>query len=167
MKNKIIIIFLIFEITFFACTNQKQHSKLRFKYRIENLLDSIMKINQPNKIYELYIDKIDPYNSNLLFYIGPISLTEKENVINNIQPCCQIKLNDKLIDIYCGLEKYIIYSNKNLEVNKNNINNNEIFWAIEDRNGVIINYKMDGGYPFMPFPVHLDVKPAPPIINIK
>ncbi len=140
----------LFCLLLFSCGVQnKQVKQIKLRSDIETLLDSIIKVCPPNEVYELYIDKIDPHNSNILFYIGSASLIEKEQVI----ALCQIELNHKDISIYSGLEKYISSGGSKVRKENGTSRQNEVYWAIEDRDGKINNYQMDFAYPFMPFPL--------------
>ena len=133
-------------------TQNKQVKQIRLRTGIEMLLDSIIKKSPSNKIYELYFDKLDPHNSNILFYIGPVSLTEKERG-SQISSLWHIELDHKIISIYTGLEKYVSVNDPDIKKEKDMNNLDEFYWAIEDRNGKFNCYQLDGAYPFMPFPL--------------
>lgn len=138
---------------FVNCVSQKEKQiQVKLRADIDNLLDSIIKISPSNKVYELYIDKIDPQNSNILFYIGSKSLMKENNVHQTALH--SVEINGKTIKIYSGIEKYVSLCNSNI-VEENNVSNNgdEVFWAIEDKKGTIKSYQTDFAYPFMPFPL--------------
>jgi hypothetical protein len=55
---------------------------------------------------------------------------------------------------------------KNLTEKLRSKGNKQIMWAIKDSSGILTSYELDGGYPFIPFP--LKNKPdtfAPPVVT--
>lgn len=62
----------------FSCRQAEKVSDIIFREDIAYILDTIIASNPELNVCELYIDKIDPFNSNLLFYMGqtPLSLRQ-------------------------------------------------------------------------------------------
>jgi hypothetical protein len=134
---------------------------------IQVLLDSFVKENKNDKyIYELYIDKLDPDNSNLILYAGEKSLTYKENQEFNQSALLSVIISGIEIKIYSGLERYF-YNNVQDSLPQD-FNNDTMgtMWAVKDSLGIISSYKIYGGYPFLPFPLKVDNDTfTPPIVK--
>jgi len=168
--NKTIIVLLAI-LFVFSCTNSRKDSlneiSLSAKDNIRVLLDSFVKENMHEKyIYELYIDKITPDSCNMILYTGDESLTKKENEYYGQKPVAFVIAKGVKIFIYSGIERYFEnYSKSNTLPFQSANNDNSVLWALIDYKGVINYYKIDGGYPFFPFPLkneHDDF--APPIV---
>jgi len=168
MKYLLAYFFLIF---FLSCSHIKKEltceNSLTPKENIKALIDSFVLENKnDNYIYELYIDKQDPDNFNLLFYAGEKSLTDKENEVYEQVPVAYTIIHGKRINIYSGIERY--FTNQKVE-KREKINANEakqVLWAVKDSLGVLMVYEIDGGYPFIPFPLKNEPDTfAPPVIT--
>jgi len=165
---KLLTFTLIFTSCFFvACINHKNTCLLPNK-NLEMLLDSFVRINNSFHVYELYIDKLDPDHYNLIIYAGDKSLTENECKKFNQSSLAYCNIRSVNFHIYSGIEHYFkqdYIQNKDLIKSKNNYNHNAL-WAVKDSFGIIISYKIDGGYPFLPLPLLIkngDLKP--PIVE--
>jgi hypothetical protein len=138
------------------------------KENIKVLLDSFVLQNKNNNyIYEIYIDKQDPNNYNLLFYAGEKSLTEKENEAYKQIPVANVVIRGVKIFIYSGVEHYFTSSGQiNIIEKKISKENKQITWAIKDSSGIITYYKIDVGYPFIPLPLKNEPDTfVPPIVT--
>ncbi|WP_353331800.1 hypothetical protein [Bacteroides sedimenti] len=153
MKKTILL--MLSALTLISCRQQNVKTEnVRLRHDIERVLDSIMEMNKPSKVYELYIDKKDQYNSDILFYFGSTSLTEEDPQFQS-GSFLQTELNDKIIKIYSGVEKYISSNNvKNLSEISAEINPDRNCWVIKDRNGKLKIYEVFHAYPFCPFPLN-------------
>jgi hypothetical protein len=170
MRN--IFISLCFISLCFACSYSKKgvlnsENILIPRENIQIFLDSFVKENNNNKhVYELYIDKLDPYNSNLLLYAGEKSLTCKENQKYNQSALASVIVSGIEIKIYSGLERYFYKNTQDSLFQDCNNGIDGIMWAIKDSSDVITIYKIDGGYPFFPFPLKVDPdRFTPPIVK--
>lgn len=165
---KLLIFTLIFTSSFFvACISHKNASLLPNK-NLEILLDSFVRINNSFHVYELYIDKLDPDNYNLIIYAGDKSLTENECKKFNQSSLANCNIRNVNFHIYSGIEHYFKRNNiQNKDLIKSeNYYNHIALWAVRDSFGTMISYKIDGGYPFLPLPLRIkngDLKP--PIVK--
>jgi hypothetical protein len=135
---------------------------------LEVLLDSFVRENKSFHLYELYIDKLDPNNYNLIIYAGDKSLTQVENEMFNQKNLACCKIRNVSFHVYSGVEHY--FKQNNIPNNDSvifNINaNNMELWAVRDSSGTLITYKIDGGYPFLPLPMRIKKGVLkPPIVN--
>lgn len=149
MNFKIFILITIF------CT-QCNTSTQRFilKNDISSIVDSFTMEFPDYKIYELYINKLDPHNGILVLFAGEESLTAEENMYQNQESLIQIKSNNRIVDIYTGLERYIDSNKrKDSSLRESEINKslNNQYWIIKDSLNTLTVIKDYGGvYPFMP-----------------
>jgi hypothetical protein len=139
------------------------------KENIASIVDSFTSIHPNKKIYELYINKLDPDNSILILYAGDNSLTGKENIHYNQSSNIQVISNNISIDIYTGMERYIskMDSPKSLDNNQKSNSSDGLYWVINDSCG-ILRTKKDYStiYPFMPLPIEINKNAlTPPIIE--
>jgi hypothetical protein len=160
MKLKYFVIYLFLILSFSSCFQTKKddfsESIVIPKENIKALLDSFVQENKSdNYVYELYIDKMDPDSYNLLLYAGEKSLTEKENDIYRQTSINGVVCHGKTISIYSGVEHYFASQRKEKELEGNvQINTiKQVMWAIKDSSGILTIYSIDGGYPFLPFPL--------------
>jgi len=143
----------------YSCSYQYKIIKVDLNDNIKKVIDSLMIISPPNNVYELYVDKIDPQNCNMLFYIGSKPLTEIENKANRIEfPLLQTVLRKKTINIYSGVEKYVKnpkekYFIKDKKERTKNDYVSCIYWEIQEIKGKFLVRENDIGYPFIPFPL--------------
>jgi len=154
-----------------SCTNSRitlsNENVIIPKENISALLDSFVRENKHGKyVYELYIDKITPDSCNMILYCGEKSLTKEEDGYYDQKPVVCVILHGVKIYIYSGIERYFSSS---LKMDTLTIQNNaEVLWAIRDSMGILSSYKIDGGYPFIPFPLK-NVKGdfVPPVVVSK
>jgi hypothetical protein len=95
MKLKYLLIYYFLVLSVFSCSQGKEETRceniLIPKESIKALLDSFVLENKHNNyVYELYIDKQDPDNYNLLLYAGDKSLMEKENEVYKQTPIASV-----------------------------------------------------------------------------
>ncbi|MBK7882543.1 MAG: hypothetical protein IPJ81_00895 [Chitinophagaceae bacterium] len=87
---------------------------------MENIVDSFLKDNNcDNYIHELYIDKLDPHNFQIILYQGKESLTKDENKGYNQKSLIVSKIKGVDFNIYSGVERY--FSNFENDSSKNKI----------------------------------------------
>jgi len=158
-----------------SCTNNSKivpccKNILIPKENIQVLLDSFVKENKHEKyMYELYIDKIDPDNFNMILYAGEKSLTQEENEYYGQKSVACVISQGVKIDIYSGIERFF---NPSFTIDtfslQNGLENNCNLLAIRDSMGILSSYKIEKGYPFIPFPLKNGPEDfTPPIIISK
>lgn len=155
MKSIFMFIYISFILLFsFSCIEKSvcYECILTPKSNIQTLLDSFVLINKyDNYVYELYIDKLDPNNYNLLIYTGERSLTEKENQLYNQDAIMVVFSSGVKFRVFSGIEHYFNNCHSK-QITQKEVGNNQILWAIKDSCGILDIYEIDGGYPFFPFP---------------
>jgi hypothetical protein len=155
-----------------SCSNSKKTSCREYglvpKENIQVLLDSFISENKrENYIYELYIDKVDPNNYNMILYAGEKSLTKAENEYYCQKAAMYTVTQGVRIYIYSGIERYFTSSCviDTLPL-QNGIEDDRVLWAIRDSLGVLSSYEIDVGYPFIPLPIKNESDDfAPPIVS--
>lgn len=123
---------------------------------LKAIVDSFTLTNPGRNVYELYLDKISPYEGIIFLYAGEKSLTFEENVSNNQSPLLEIESNDNLIQVYSGAERYIQATNSNVNNRLDAMGklDGEELWVVTDSCGVLTTYKKAfGAYPFFPLPI--------------
>jgi hypothetical protein len=162
MKNLLVNLCFIYFFFFVSCSDSKKQNadccgKLILKESLQVYIDSFVRENNMYNIYELYIDKIDPHNFNLILYAGEQSLTYNENEYYNQISLSRIVVSGVEFSVYSGLEHYFDSSipQKPL-LQSNDIGSDEVLWAIKDSFGVLNCYTLNGAYPFIPFPIVIE-----------
>jgi len=162
--KKIILLFIAF-LLFTSCKKSKnQNIEIIPKVKILKILNDFVKDNECDKcIYEIYIDKINPYHYELIIYKGQQSLTLEENNKNEQIPIPIVKLKSGVeFDVYSGIEHYFTINDssnsfKKLKIKSiNNLNSKKEvenkMWIVKDSMNVITILKNDKVYPFLPPP---------------
>jgi len=170
MTKRFLIVFSMILI-FISCEKRINDPSLNVlipKENIKQYLDSFVLENRNNKyIYELYINKKDPFNYDIIIYGGETSLTKKENDYHKQKSIVETIVEDVKFDIYSGVEHFFYLKenddfNENLDVDINNY----IIWVLTDSSGKINCYKENEAYPFLNFPIRVDAETfIPPIIE--
>jgi len=143
-------------ISLLSCSNNvTQGTLLEPKEELKQILDSFIRENSHKNftIYELYIDKIDPFNTDMILYAGNMSLTEEENYYTNQTSLLSFVYQDVKINIYSGVERYFNNTSNNMENYVKSKYTQSALLAIIDSFGVLRTRKLDSGYPFIPFPL--------------
>jgi hypothetical protein len=127
------------------------------KEPIAAIVDSFTVLYPNENIYELYINKIDPHHAILILYAGKKSITENENTYNDQKSLIHIISNDRTINVYSGIERYIEEDSKQkitpFDLGEAGIPRG-IYWVImDDFCKLTIKKDYDGVYPFMPLPL--------------
>ena len=140
------------------------------KENIKAILDSFVIQNKNDNFafYELYIDKLDPHNYNLLLYAGEKSLTKSENEFNNHVSINSVIIQGVRIAIYSGVEHYFM-SQKQQNLTEKIISEGprQVMLAIKDSSNILTSYEIYGGYPFMPLPRKIEPGLyAPPVVTL-
>jgi hypothetical protein len=176
MKN----ILMAFCILISASCNQKNSSQQNSfipNKKLENVVDSFLSVNKcEGQIHEIYIDKLDPHNFQIILHQGKISLTKEENADYHQKPLFTSTIQGIDFKVYSGAEHYFNNSdNDSLELQERKLSNTfsndstnglqcEKLWLIKDSFGVLtIRPYKNGAYPFMPPPIWPDT--IPPIKN--
>jgi len=162
---------ILFSILY-SCDNQQKIKQeegeiLIPKENIQILLDSFITENR-NKcvLYELYIDKLDPHNYNLILYAAKDSslgsLTKLENKDYNQTSLSYAIVSGVRINIYSGIEHYFECSNNkpvaNFDSTKVNHYEDMVIWVVKDSFGILeVNKEMYGAYPFIGLPLKFNL----------
>lgn len=162
--KKIILLFIAF-LLFTSCKKSKnQNIGIIPKVKILKILNDFVKENECDKcIYEIYIDKINPYQYELIIYKGQHSLTLEENNKNEQNPITIVKLKSGVeFDVYSGIEHYFTISDSSSSFKKlkmksiNNLNSKKEvenkMWIVKDSMNLITILKNNEVYPFLPPP---------------
>lgn len=152
------LILMIGIIFLFSCLRKgKEENSLMPKKEIQAILDSFVQENR-NKhytIYELYINKLDPDNCEMILYAGSESLTQEENKYYNQQSLTSVVSQGVKINIYSGVERYFENSlSKETNHLQKNSKNSGTLLAIKDSLGSLHTYEIISTvYPFIPLPL--------------
>lgn len=144
-----------------------------FEDSLSAIVDSFLQ-EYPNKsIYELYIDKKNPYKSVLMLFGGDRSRTLIENTHNRQVPIIKVLNQGKVIYVYSGAERYIYQKNEIINakiIAKSTVSRrsceNERCWVIIDHYDtlkIIKDYDVPP-YPFIKLPLKT-INFKPPIIQ--
>lgn len=135
-----------------ACKpSPRQQDIIELKESLSVIVDSFTRNNPDKKVYELYIDKTDPHNGVLTLYAGNCPLIESENLYYNQKSNTYTLSNDKKVNVYSGLERYI----KNSKLEESSVEHqnclDKVFWVVRDSFSVFKVYEnYESVYPFMP-----------------
>ncbi len=157
MKNVLIICFFL--ILLFSCSEKKIVSDniLKPKEEMQLIIDSFVQRNviKDYLVYELYIDKLDPENSNMILYAGDMSLTQKENEQYGQQPLMCVSSQGIKINVYSGIERYFenSFTKEITSLVKKKEGREAVYLAIKDSSGILNTYEIIAGYPFIPLPL--------------
>jgi hypothetical protein len=169
MMKKYWSIFFLNLVMVTACIPaRKQQNEVVLKESLSAIVDSFTRSNPDKEIYELYMDKKDPHNGILTLYAGDRSLIEPENLYNNQKSIIYTLSNDKEINIYSGLERYVKNVKSEIDSVKTQSNLDKVFWIITDSFNVFKVYKnFESVYPFMPiiFDTLQFIPPMPTVNN--
>lgn len=149
--KKILILYLLI-IIFTSCTKQKDtggNTEIEIYPRAEMkaILDSfVVFCNNKSLIYELYIDKIQNRDYDIVLYSG------KRSLIDNGHPIMKTTISDVTIHVYSGVEHYfdnspssampIVSDSLPQEIPEGN------YWLISEINGKLNIIKDVTGFPF-------------------
>lgn len=155
---KKILLLMIVLIILFSCSNKTPKENIfEPKQEMKQILDSFVQENIQNdyRVYELYIDKLDPDNYNMILYAGNVSLTELENNLHEQQSMASVVSYGVKINIYSGVEHYFKSTNsvKVDHLQKKSNNDERTLLAIKDSAGFLTTYEIGAGYPFIPLPL--------------
>ncbi len=163
-------IYLIICIVFFITCNE--NIKIRTPQyvpdkKLVQIVDSFIKDSKcENNIHEIYIDKLDPHNFQIIIYQGNHSLTKQENKDFEQESLLSSSFRGIDFRIYSGVERYFKITKNKIpndticnKTNSSNLNC-ENLWFVKDSFGVFIikPYKNEI-YPFMPLPLWPDTIP--------
>lgn len=156
MQNNIIqtVIISLLLISGVCCTRHSRPKEVVFfpKENLKNFIDSFAKIYRCHDcVYEIYIDKTNPHDVNILITRAKHSLTEDENIFQNQQPLVTTYSQGIRFNIYSGIERYFSQTETtDLMKEKGVIYDDErIIWRIIDSMGVLNVRKIDLAYPFL------------------
>lgn len=150
----------------FSCNQNKSNvdqDQLIPRENIKCVLDSFVQItNDANLIHEIYIDKISPWEYDIVLYAGKKSLTEKGSVTANTE------ISGIKFDIYSGIEHYFRNPKDTCSFddtpNKFGVPDG-IYWILTDKDGQISIIKNSSAFPFYSMPNRVDF--IPPTIKKK
>ena len=136
-----------------SCFNNKENAIiLTPKKEIQVILDSLVQknVDKNYSIYELYIDKLDPVNCEMLLYAGNTYFIEEPTS----QPLAYTICNGITIGVYSGAECYFEnpYSKRGNYI-RTESEKQMTLYAIKDSCGYLHAYEILGGYPFVPPPL--------------
>ena len=117
----------------FSCRQAEKVSDIIFREDIAYILDTIIASNPELNVCELYLDKIDPFNSNLLFYMGQTPLSLRQ--YSSTPALWHVKVGTKQVGVYSGVEKYIRQvSDSSLKKNRDFSKiSHGMYWIIKER----------------------------------
>lgn len=154
------ILFTIIALGLLSCRPNKSNidqSLLIPRENIKNILDSFVQIsNDKSLIHEIYIDKLSPWEYDIILFAGKKSLTEKGSVIANTE------VSGINFDIYSGIEHYFKHSNDtcSFDDTPNKFGAPEgIYWIITDKDGQISIIKDSWAFPFYSMPNRMNFIP--------
>ena len=128
-------LFLLFCVTgvLLSCRQTKKGPDFTFREDVAYILDTIIASNPELNVCELYIDKIDPFNSNLLFYMGQTPLSLRQ--YSSTPALWHVKVGTKQVGVYSGVEKYIRQvSDSSLKKNRDFSKiSHGMYWIIKER----------------------------------
>lgn len=146
-------------LAFWQCNQQKaKMPEFALDKNLAVIVDSFIKANPGQKVYEIYIDKIVVDSTIIMLYAGNFSCTSQENAHFKQLPVVQVILNNISIDVYSGMERYVknlhmIYDSSKMELTKGLIGGAGC--VIFDNNGklrVDKKYSQHPNYPFISLP---------------
>jgi hypothetical protein len=158
MKNISIYPILIISVLSFtvSCTfsenNRKESRQVVLVPRdgMKVVIDSFIQFsNDKHLVYEIYIDKITPWEYNIVLYSGKESITE--NVTSEITTV----VSNIKFSIYSGIEHYFKLSGDTLSINdepKKRGAPDGNYWIITDKNGKLEIIKDSWAFPFYSMP---------------
>ena len=140
-----------------CCNPKKDKPYIYPNESMTQLLDSfIQETPNKNRINQIYIDKINPYNYHILLYSGN---TDINNGQCKIPALYKIRYADRIFDVFSGVEEFFSDSinqpktvmEKMKSFKKDSAN---IWWFVEDYNGRIYINEENNATPFGKKPLH-------------
>lgn len=158
---KLLFVFSSIIFLFVQCSNNKgkydNQISTEFEFsdsNVQTIVDSFIMKYPNEKLYELYIDKLDPHYAVLTIYSGNSSAVGNENYNKNQLPGIAINRKGTLVHIYSGMERYIKTTqeqNDSLFFEKLPGMQDGNYWIVTDSFG-IYKIREERIYPFMPLP---------------
>ena len=176
MKKIYLILSGLFSLYLIGCNVKSEKAEFVLDSSIQSVLDSFVSIDPGHKIYELFIDKIEPDKVILFLSAAKKPLTERENIIYGQSPLITVYAQGIPVRIFLGAERYIHRRNQKFgykdsiivsdSKKKASQESHDRLWVVIDSCNVLTIYKNgEGAYPFFPLPV-LDRSPFPaPVFN--
>jgi hypothetical protein len=157
MKHSSFLLIVIMLINY-SCITQKSPYKIELKEELMEIIDSFTNQYTYYQYYELYIDKIDPHNTIIMLSGGDNSRTEEENCDYNEKSHFYVNSNNKRVEIYSGLERYMNNEyGDSIEQKKHQNLYNSVCWIVKDSFHIMSIDSIYGVYPFMPLPLKIDI----------
>jgi len=152
-----IILFFCLMVFSISCVNRNESQiSLEPQEPLKSIIDTFVQkyYHEQYHVYELYIDRLDPFTSNILLYAGDVSLTDEEKTNYMYESFLQIEKKNVRIRVYSGFERYFKKLDNNSKYNKESQEvRNGRYLAIKDSSGFFYKYEIDAGYPFVSFPL--------------
>lgn len=158
---KAFFVMVFFSVAAFSCSQRTEEGNLLIaKKEMQVILDSFVQKHAEDNysVYELYINKFEPDQTNMILYAGDVSLTNKIEAERYDQyPVAYTISQGVKIYIYSGVERYFTNTAKRDEIPLVELRNDRgTRLAIIDSCGVIHTYEIWGGYPFVPLPLDIE-----------
>ncbi|MCS3799528.1 hypothetical protein [Niastella sp. OAS944] len=160
-----------------ACRNSEK-TVLNDKYLIpksglKSVIDSFVQVvGNKHPYYEIYINKLSRFESDIIIYSGEQSLTTVENKIQSQFSLEKTKSMGVIFDIYSGAERYFDRAENvgkdELQDESQNPLGYYIMWAVKDSAGRFNIFSPLNAYPFSPIveniPDSIMLKFKPPVV---
>ena len=162
MKNYLFLLGII--LCLVSCT---KHSKQEFVLLepLKHLVDSFVKANPDQKVYELYIDKVLPDSSIIILQAGKYSLAYDNGYFKQL-PVIQVLSHGQKVDVYSGAERYIKNTGITYDTSKWGPIMGDYICLIIDKNGkLLIDKDHESPTPFFTLPVVSKLKFSEPVIK--
>ena len=157
----ILLLILTFGALISCSSSKKEDHELFLKPRenIEAIMDSFVVFSKDKSlIYEIYIDKITPWEYDIILYSGKVSLSENATVV------AKTIVSDVKFNIYSGIEHYFCLAKDSAFIFDDDPREEGAplgnYWIIIDRKGKVEVMKNSWALPFYSMPNRQNLLPA-------